>query len=419
MLRRRLHIVFIFLLSLVQLASAQEQDDAIKDLVAPVDLTKQNLTLVFDSIKTSDFFPLFDYKPIDYKKENDFSFRTTYFEKKYKKLQDDEKLKRRLINRISLEEPEVIDYCSLDPYDYTLEKVELGKMNPRLEGLEEKMTLSDKLDLKQYMKIKKENQLWKFFGSLSMQFSQYYVTDNWYKGGTPNATFLTIFDYNIDYQKDRLLWENDFDVKIGFYNTSEDTLRAFRVNNDVFNISTLLAYQTWFSKKIYYSAAIDFNTSLFTGYKGTNSNTVVTAFLSPSRLVYSLGMECRYNNKTSIRVAPAAYKFIFSLDDRVDPLHVGLDSTETHKGWMGFLIQAKLDWKFSKEINLTSKIDFFSSYAMKNIEFDWEVVGKFIINRYLSTRLSLIMRYDNTPLDEVAQIQVQEQLSFGFNYTFK
>lgn len=420
MFHRRIHILLGILLVFLQQAIGQtRQDESENDLIVPIDLSQQNLSLVFDSIKTSDFFPLFNYSPVTYKKENNFSFKQTYFEKKNKKRQDDEKLQRQMINRLSLDHPEIIDYYDLKPYDYSLERAEAGEMNLRLEGLEEKMTLSEKLDLKKYMKIKKENPLWKFYGELSLQFSQYYVTDNWSKGGTPNATFLTLFDYHIDYQKERLLWENEFDVQIGFYNTSKDTIRAFRVNNDLCQLTSLLAYQTWFSKKVYYSAAVDFKTSLFTGYSGTNSNTVVTAFLSPSRIYYSLGMECRYNNKVSVRLAPVAYKFIFSIDDRVNPLHVGLDSTQTHKGWWGYLLQAKLDWKFSKEINLASKITFFSSYTAKNIDLDWRVTGKFIINRYLSARLSLIMLYDNTPLDEKAQIQVQEQLSFGFKYTFR
>ncbi len=377
--------------------------------------------LVFDSVRTTDFFPYFPVRPLTFHSgtaADSLCPTPTRWQARYEQAKMKEKMRHRIINQITLDAPQVIEYYNLKPYNSNLDKFEVEEHELRISGLEP-MGGNPKLDdLKKYIR-QKENSPWTFDGSLAVQFSQYYVTDNWYKGGNPNATFLTIFDYNIDYHKDRLLWENDFDVKIGFYNTSEDTIRAFRVNNDLVRLSSLIAYQTWFYKKMYYSASVDFNTSLFTGYKTTNSNEVVAAFLSPSRMFLSLGLECRYNKKTSIRVAPFAYKLIFLTDDRIDPLTVGIDSTKSYANYPGYMVQAKLDWKFSKEINLTSKIDFFSSYDSRNLEFDWEVVGKFIINRYLSTRLSLIMRYDNTPKDEEAQIQVQEQLSFGFNYVFR
>lgn len=374
--------------------------------------------VIFDSIKASDLQPYFVAPTVSFKKNTDLSLKKTRFQEDYEKSLVYEKIQRNSVYRLSKDMPEYIEYYNLQPYNKELDRITVEEREIRISGLEPMSDAPELGDIRKFLK-QKENSPWKFFGNLAVQFSQYYVTENWYKGGTPNATLLGLFEYNIDYEKERFLWENDFDVKIGFYNTSEDTIRAFRVNNDEFKISTLAAYQTWFSKKVYYSAAVDFNTCLFTGYKKTNSNEVVSAFLSPTRTFFSLGMECRYNKKTSIRVSPFAYKLLFSVDDRLDPLHIGLDSTEHHVGYLGYLIQAKIDWKFSKEINLTSKISFFSSYNAKNIELDWEVVGKFIINRYLSTRLSLIMRYDNTPKDEIAKIQVQEQLSFGFNYVFR
>lgn len=400
-----------FLLSST-LLKAEKEDSIIS--ATPIHTT----TIVFDSIKTADMLPLFKTKSLSYHPSKMSIFSETPFSKKLKNREDSMRLHNRMVYEISLNHSELIDFYNLKQYDSELDKTTVKEHEIRISGLEPVNNIPDFADIKKHLRQKPKSP-WKFYGNLAIQFSQYYVTDNWHKGGSPNATFLTIFDYNIDFHKEKLLWENDFDVKIGFYNTSEDTIRAFRVNNDLVRISSLLAYQTWFSKKIYYSAAVDFNTSLFTGYKTTNSNVVVTGFLSPSRVFFSLGMECRYNNKTTIRLAPFAYKLLFLTDERIDPLAVGIDSTSKHTNYPGYLVQAKLDWHFSKEINLTSKIDFFSSYDSRNIEFDWEVIGKFIINRYLSTRLSFIMRFDNTPKNEDAEIQIQEQLSFGFNYVFR
>ena len=407
--------LFFFFFLYASVMQAQEEDS-----VSLKNNEKEVLffPITFDSIKVSDFFSIIETPEITYKKPTPNYFTRTQFQEKCDLILLKEKIRRKVVNRISVETPDLIDYCNLQPYDAEKEKAHVMDHLIMVSGLEP--TRGDIVVEKKKINVRqRENRPWEYEGNLAMQFSQYYVTDTGYKGGTPNATFLSILDYIISYRKNRFMWENDFDIKIGFYNTELDTIRAFRVNNDVFDVTTLAAYQTWFSKKVYYSAAVNFKTSFLPGYKKTNSNEMVSTFLSPTRMFFSLGMECRYNNKTTIRISPLASKLLFIVSDSINRAHVGLDSTETYVGYPGCLLQAKIDWRVSKEINLQSKVDFFSSYKGKNIEFDWEVIGKFIINRFLSTRLSLIMRYDNTPKDEDAKVQIQEQLSFGFNYVFR
>lgn len=374
--------------------------------------------IILDSLKAKEIQPFEISYQLGYFKKRGTDTLSS-FEKNYQNYLFRERLKSRTNHYIAITKPELVDYCNLNSFDHTLDKPEMKVKKIKVEGVDTPEVMPMPFTLEREAK-KKENELWSFKGNLSLQFSQYYVTDNWYKGGTSNATFLNIFEYDIKYQKNRLAWENRFDVKIGFYNTTEDTIRAFRVNNDVFKIDSKLGYQTKWSKKWFYSAALDFNTSLFKGFKKTNSNEVVTSFLSPTRFFMSAGIEYKHSKNTTVRIAPAAYKVIFLLPHSdINPLTVGLDSTQLSKGYPGYLIQAKLNWKFSKEIQITSDFDLFSSYNFRNIEFDWETVGKFAINRFLSTRLSLIMRYDNTPKDKDAKIQIQEQLSFGFSYHFQ
>jgi len=50
------------------------------------------------------------------------------------------------------------------------------------------------------------------------------------------------------------------------------------------------------------------------------------------------------------------------------------------------------------------------------VEIDWEIVSNFTINRFLSTRLTLNPRYDNTIIGQKAYLQFKELLSFGFSY---
>ncbi len=239
---------------------------------------------------------------------------------------------------------------------------------------------------------------------------------------------LSLLEYQTNYNKDdKLIWNNALDVRIGFFNSGIDTLRAVRVNNDVFRITSRLGYQTDFHKKWYYSLYGEFNTSMFTGYAGTNSSEILTAFLSPTRIFTSLGLDYRYNKNTAVLIAPLAHKLIFLINDKIDPLSAGIANGKSFSGF-GYMMQANTNWRFTREISINSNFNLFSTYDFKNVEFNWETVGNFTINRYLSTRLSLLMRYDNTPKKpdksdrkkqfEKPRLQVQEQLSFGFYYKF-
>ena len=84
---------------------------------------------------------------------------------------------------------------------------------------------------------------------------------------------------------------------------------------------------------------------------------------------------------------------------------------------VGSSFKAQLSYAPSKEIQLDSKLTFYTNY--EKVEADWEIVSNFTINRFLSTRLSLNPRYDNTLIlaeGKKAKIQFKELLSFGISY---
>ena len=144
------------------------------------------------------------------------------------------------------------------------------------------------------------------------------------------------------------------------------------------------------------------------------------SFMSPTRIFMGLGVDYRYSKNTFVAISPVAYKLIFITNDEIDPETVGIAEGKSSNNW-GFMLQAKLNWKFTREINVNSNFSLFSKYTCDEVEFNWEIVGNFIINRYLATRLALNMRFDNTPKSTSSdknKLQIQEQLSFGFNYKF-
>jgi len=74
-------------------------------------------------------------------------------------------------------------------------------------------------------------------------------------------------------------------------------------------------------------------------------------------------------------------------------------------------------YAYAREIQIDSRLSFYTNY--EKVEIDWEIVGNFTINRFLSTRISLNPRYDNTQIlaaGDKARLQFKELLSFGFSY---
>ena len=314
-------------------------------------------------------------------------------------------------------DPSAFNYYFLHDYEDLAAQMETHKQAAKYVELDEPNYIIDNISLP---RAAKRNEPWTSAGKLSMQFSQYYVTDNWYKGGEPNASLLGLFNYERNYRSGKKMWDNSADIRLGFYSSPNDTIRGFRVNNDLLKLNTTLGYQTpW--QKWYYAFNAELNTQLFTNYKGTNTNTVRAAFLSPTRIFLSLGIKYDYNTNVYAFMSPAAYKLIFLANDKIaDPRTVGIENGKAQNDF-GFYGKGKVKWAFTKDVKINSTFDVFTPYSMENVEFNWETEGNFIINRYLSTRLALNMRFDSTPVSsdyESPKLQIQEQLSFGFNYKF-
>lgn len=370
--------------------------------------------IVFDSISCYDFLPLFTYDGIHYLEKRDSTkiLPDTYFEKMYRKNKIETLFWRRNVSTYAVEQPEVIEYADLEAYDSRLVNPSASDRNLYIEDVDKYKSEPTFEILSKLMK-KKETGPWSSYKKLTIHFSQYYV-NNWYKGGTPNSTLLSILRYDKNYNKnDKITWDNSLYTEIGFYNTSQDTIRAFRVNNDEFDITSRFGYYTGY-KKLYYSASAYFRSSLFTSHNGINSNEVLTSFLSPTTLTFGVGADYRYNKRTFIQLSPLAYRMIFILDGRVDPVAQGVKHGKS-ASFFGYMVYGELYWKFSREINFTSKANIFCSYPHDYMEMEIDLVGNFIINRFLSSRISFKLRTDNK---ETIETGIQEQLSLGFNYEF-
>ena len=117
-------------------------------------------------------------------------------------------------------------------------------------------------------------------------------------------------------------------------------------------------------------------------------------------------------------LSPLSYKFIYANDTvEINQKSFGILTGEKTLSQIGSSFRAQLSYSPIRELQIDSKFYFYTNY--EKIEVDWEIVGNFKFNRYLSTRLSLNPRYDNTvflAVGEKAKIQFKELLTFGLSY---
>ena len=262
---------------------------------------------------------------------------------------------------------------------------------------------------------------WKYTGRSSLQLSQYSISDNWYQGGESTNALLGELRLTANYNdQHRVEFENTFEMKVGFITAPSDTVHSYRTNADLLRLNSKLGVRA--IKNLYYTLAAEFKTQFFPNYK-TNTNDMISNFLSPAQLAVSLGMDYKLNKKKynlSVMGAPFSYTFVYIANDSiVDPTAFSVERGKHSASMFGSKITVNLDWKIASNISYLSKLEYFTTY--KQVIASWENTFDFKLSRYLSTRIFIHPRFDDgitlTPEND-SYFQFKEMLTFGLAYSW-
>ena len=275
-----------------------------------------------------------------------------------------------------------------------------------------------------------ERRYWTSSFQSMIQFAQNYISPNWHKGGVSALNLANRQYFAYTYNKDKIQFVNELEWKTGLFTAPKDTLRDYKIGDDVFRIHSNIGYKAW--EKWYYTFDFTFQTQLFTNYL-ENTDKKLAAFMSPFSINLGIGMKYDLNktfanNKhkkvnLSVNLAPLSYQFMYSIDKNIDFGRHGFEKnpeTDEYK-WklsqVGSTINATMTFQFNRNVSWYSRLYYFTSYDRILGEFENRLT--MAISRFFSTNISVNLRYDDAVTkkeDFDTYLQINELLSFGFNY---
>lgn len=278
-----------------------------------------------------------------------------------------------------------------------------------------------KLDADHELLVVRPN-FWKYSGNGYVNYSQNFISKNWYKGGESTNSLLSGLTLQANYDDRQMIEiENKLEARLGFITAPSDTMHTYKTNADLFRLSNKIGVKA--RKNLYYTLATELRTQFFGNYK-TNTNDMISNFLSPMQIDVTLGLDYKRSDKKyslSVLGSPLAYTFIYIKDADKIINTTTFNVPEGHKtaNLFGSKVAANLKWTIIPNIVWESKLDYFTTYD--SVIIGWENTFNFVLNRYLSTKLFLHGRFDDSvTLNDTnkSYFQIQELLSFGVNYTW-
>jgi hypothetical protein len=251
---------------------------------------------------------------------------------------------------------------------------------------------------------------WKKGGTLIININQGSLS-NWAGGGEQNTLGINgIFNYGINYRKGKNTWDNYFDLALGMQNAT--SYSKFRKTDDRIDITSKYGYQV--SKKWYAAALINFNSQALEGFNYSDTtNTKISNFLTPGKLLLSLGMDYRPNEHFSLFISPLTTRWVFKKDsDFYTQAKFGVPALQKTYNELGAYLTAKYNVPLAKWATYTTRLDLFSNYKRKpqNVDVFFTNLLTMKFNKWLGTTISVDVVYDD---DVIKKTQLKEILGVG------
>jgi len=259
---------------------------------------------------------------------------------------------------------------------------------------------------------KDTTKFWTKKGNISVLFSQAAYNKEWLGGGTSNISGNFGLNYDINFKKGDVVWDNKFILAYGL--SKIDGTGTTAKTDDRIDINSL--YGKKMSKKWYYSGYFNFKSQMDVGRN--RNNEVISHFLSPAFFQFGPGLLYKKDSKLSINFAPAAAKLIVVHDHFTEfGPSFGVLQGDNTRFELGASITVYYKLVAMANVSIENRLNLYSNYLEnpQNVDIDYQVNTTMRINKYLSSSLNLHIIYDD---NSIQAFQVRELLGVGINCDF-
>lgn len=254
--------------------------------------------------------------------------------------------------------------------------------------------------------------LWTKKGNLSLLFNQSAYNRQWLGGGTSNIAGNFGVNYDFNYKKGAVVWDNKFILAYG--------LSKIKGDNKTAKTDDRLELNSIWGKKAkgdwYYSVFFNFKTQMDVGYDKNDAN--ISHFFSPAYAQLGPGMLWKKSNNLSVNFSPATSKLILVHNHFTDfGPSFGVLQGDNSRFEFGASISAYYKLSVMANVSIENRLNLYSNYLddPQNVDIDYQMNVVMKINKYLSANVALQTIYDD---NSVQAVQVREVFGIGVNYGF-
>lgn len=277
---------------------------------------------------------------------------------------------------------------------------------------------------------------WKTGGNVSLLLNQSAFNHEWTGGGTSNISGNLKLNYDFNYRKDKLTWDNRLLVDYGITKNKDD--KYSRKTNDRLELNSIVGHQVQ-NSEWFYSFFLNFKTQVAKGYEfnkdlpqeDPNYRTETTHIFSPAYLQFGPGMLWKKNDNLYVNIAPATAKFVFvdkkftevdeSIPGAVDAYnehkYFGVDANKSSRFEFGASLSAYAKVNLMKNVSMENILNLYSNYLEdpQNVDVDYTMNLNMKVNDYITTNFTFQAIYDD---NAVQGFQIREALGVGVTYVF-
>lgn len=261
---------------------------------------------------------------------------------------------------------------------------------------------------------------WKTKGNLIFLFNQS-TFENWKAGGENNIAGNLGINYDFNYKKNKITWDNKVIASYGLIQTKNADFE--KKTDDRFEFNSV------FGKKAggywYYSFFMNLRTQFTKGYvyskdaNGKEIRTENTNFFSPGYLTFGPGMLWKKNDNFKFNMAPLTSKVTY-VDKSLTTANKGYFGVEEGRSYryeFGFYASGYYKFNLMENVTMENTLNLYSNYldVPENVDLDYSMNIVMKINRYLTTNVVFQTIYDDNAF---AGFQVRQIFGLGVNYAF-